>query len=270
MTVTLAPLAEVVKTLQAKKTLGQHFLVHKDICQRIAMSAGPLVGKTVIEIGPGPGGLTRSLLEQGACVYAIEKDTRCVAALAPLKEAYSEHFSLYIQDVRRVDFARFSSPLVIANLPYNISTQLLFMWLPFLEKFDKLILMFQKEVAERLYAQPSTKAYGRLSVLLQAKAHVTPLLHLAPGAFLPPPKVHSTVVSIVPKKAAYPDLAVYTALETLTKRAFTTRRKMVKNTLSLSEQQLAHHGIAARARAENITVEQFLSLAAHVDTFVIA
>jgi 16S rRNA (adenine1518-N6/adenine1519-N6)-dimethyltransferase len=257
----LSPLAEVAKTLQSQKSLGQHFLVHEDICRRIAISAGTLSGKIVIEIGPGPGGLTRSLLELGACVYAIEKDARCAAALAPLEEAYGERFSLHIQDALKVDFSIFSFPLVISNLPYNISTQLLFMWIPFLERFDKLVLMFQKEVAERLYAQPGTKAYGRLSVLLQAKAKVTKMFHLPPGVFLPPPKVHSTVVSIVPKRESYPSPVVYAALEMLTRSAFSTRRKMVKNTLFLPEQLFVQNGISPQARAEDLTVEQFLHLA---------
>jgi 16S rRNA (adenine1518-N6/adenine1519-N6)-dimethyltransferase len=224
------------------------------------MCAGSIAGKTIIEIGPGPGGLTRALLEQGAHVHAIEKDPRCAAALAPLQEVYSERFFLEFQDALRMDFSCLSNPSVISNLPYNISTQLLFRWLPSLEKFDQLVLMFQKEVAERLYAQPRTKAYGRLSVLLQTKAHITKMFHLPPGAFLPPPKVHSTVVSIVPKRENIPP-TVYDALCNLTRNAFAKRRKMIRNTQSLSEQMLTQNGISPHARAEDLTTEQFLKLA---------
>ncbi|MDR0406737.1 MAG: 16S rRNA (adenine(1518)-N(6)/adenine(1519)-N(6))-dimethyltransferase RsmA [Holosporales bacterium] len=261
----LPPLAEAIETLQTRKSLGQHFLVNEDICRRIAAYAGDICGKTVFEIGPGPGGLTRALLEQGAYVCAIEKDDRCALTLTPLQEVYGERFCLRFEDALRVDFSAFSSPIVVSNLPYNISTPLLFKWLPFLEQFCTLVLMFQKEVAERLYAQPRTKSYGRLSVLLQAKAHVTKLFHLPPGAFIPPPKVHSTVVLIEPKSVPR-QRELHTSLDAITKCAFSTRRKMVKTTLSslFSEQELLHLGISLQARAEELAVAQFLELAKYL------
>jgi 16S rRNA (adenine1518-N6/adenine1519-N6)-dimethyltransferase len=261
------PLREEVKALSADKTLGQHFLVDEGLCARIAACAGTLSGKTVIEIGPGPGGLTRALLARGASVCAIEKDLRCAAALAPLQTIYGNRLQIHWKDALSVDIttlipSEMPKPLIVANLPYNIANPLFLQWLPHLVRFEKWILMFQKEVADRLCAVPCTKDYGRLSVLAQSQASIRKEFFLPPGAFVPPPQVYSTVICCTPQEKP-PSLALYSSLERLTQRAFAMRRKMLKNTLRplFSEQELSALGIAPQSRAETLTVSQFLSLA---------
>jgi 16S rRNA (adenine1518-N6/adenine1519-N6)-dimethyltransferase len=263
----LSPLREEVKALSADKTLGQHFLVDESLCTRIATCAGILSGKTVIEIGPGPGGLTRALLARGASVCAIEKDPRCTAALAPLQTIYGNRFRIYWKDALSVDIttlipSEIPKPLIVANLPYNIASLLFLQWLPHLVRFEKWVLMFQKEVADRLCAAPCTKDYGRLSVLAQSQASLRKELFLPPGAFVPPPQVYSTVICCTSQEKP-PSFALYSSLERLTQRAFAMRRKMLKNTLRplFSEQELCTLGISPQSRAETLTITQFLSLA---------
>lgn len=255
--------------LATKKSLGQHFLLDSNITTRIAHAAGDLKDTTVIEIGPGPGGLTRALLESGADhVIAIEKDERCIAALAPLKEHYGERFTLIAGD------ALATSPLslceapraIVANLPYNVGTELVTQWLTELyhdaNAYRSITVMLQKEVAERLYAARGGKDYGRLSVMAQAICTAWPLIELPPGAFSPPPKVTSTVVQLKPKPRAPFDLAT---LERVTKAAFGTRRKMLRQSLKSlrvdAEQWCERAGIVPTDRAEQLSVEQFITLA---------
>lgn len=255
--------------LATKKSLGQHFLLDSNITTRIARSAGELKGATVIEIGPGPGGLTRALLEGDAeRVIAIEKDERCIDALAPLKAHYGERFTLIAGD------ALATSPLslcdapraIVANLPYNVGTEMVTRWLTELyhdaNAYRSITVMLQKEVAERLYAPRGSKEYGRLSVLAQAICTAFPLIELPPGAFSPPPKVTSTVVQLKPRPRATFDLA---ALERVTKAAFGNRRKMLRQSLKSlrvdAEQWCESVGIAPTERAEQLSVEQFITLA---------
>jgi 16S rRNA (adenine1518-N6/adenine1519-N6)-dimethyltransferase len=261
----LPSLASVVHALQANKRLGQHFLIDSKLCERIAACAGDLSGRTVFEIGPGPGGLTRALLQRGAFVHAFEQDPRCSAALAPLQDLYAPRLQIHWEDALQGDFRTFLSaedakPFVVANLPYNIATPLLLRWLPIVPLFERFVLMFQKEVADRLCAPPRTKSYGSLSVLTQTQAEVTAEFSLAPGAFVPPPRVHSTVVRLDPKGSALsPDR--YALLEKMTKNAFSSRRKMIRNALPfLSEEEWRVLGIPSCSRAEELTVSQYLSL----------
>ena len=184
--------------------MGQNFLLDLNITRRIARAAGPLEGKTVLEIGPGPGGLTRALLETGARrVVAVERDARCIEALGELASRAGDRLQIIEQDALTIDPATVSGNdtrlCVVANLPYNIATPLLIGWLKQIESFDRLVLMFQKEVADRLIASPGVKTYGRLSVAAQWRCEVKPLFNLPARAFTPPPKVDSTVVEFVPR-----------------------------------------------------------------------
>jgi 16S rRNA (adenine1518-N6/adenine1519-N6)-dimethyltransferase len=261
----LPPLRAVIadNDLAAKKSLGQNFLLDLNITNKIARAAGDVSDVTVVEIGPGPGGLTRALLANGAArVVAVERDRRCVQALQPLVQAADGRLQVIEDDAMRVDVLNISTAprAVVANLPYNIGTELLIGWLRNAGAFTSLTLMFQKEVAERVVAKPSTKAYGRLAVLAQATTIPKIVMLLPPQAFTPPPKVHSAVLQLHP--LAEP-LAPLPELERVTAAAFGQRRKMVKAGLAplFTETELRAHGIDPQLRAENLPVTQFCALA---------
>jgi 16S rRNA (adenine1518-N6/adenine1519-N6)-dimethyltransferase len=234
---------------------------------RIARAAGPLDHATVVEIGPGPGGLTRGLLAAGARrVVAIECDTRCLAALGELAAAYRERLEVIAGDALSLDPAALSDPprKIVASLPYNIATPLLLGWLGRIRDYESLTVMFQREVAERLTAAPRHKSYGRLSVLIQWVAEAQILFDIPPRAFVPPPKVTSSVVRIVPRLEPLAP-ATRSALERVTAAAFGQRRKMLRTslrTLGIAPNTLLDHaGVAPTARAEELTVAEFCALA---------
>lgn len=267
----LPPLREVIAAhdLGARKALGQNFLLDLNITRRIARAAGPLDGVTVLEVGPGPGGLTRALLEEGAArVIAVERDSRCIAALAAIAEAAPGRLEIVEGDALELDidalFARTGRMRVVANLPYNVATPLLLGWLDHLPAFDRFVLMFQREVADRLAAAPGSKTYGRLSVAAQWRCDVRPLFNLPARAFVPAPKVESTVVELIPL-AAPRSPADPAALERIVAAAFGQRRKMLRaalrGTLENPEEILRSCGIDPQARAEILSVEEFCAIA---------
>jgi 16S rRNA (adenine1518-N6/adenine1519-N6)-dimethyltransferase len=253
--------------LAARKSLGQNFLLDLNLIARIARAAAPLDGINVVEIGPGPGGLTRALLAAGAGgVTAIERDQRCVEALQELVTAYPNRLRVIAADALEIDPKGLLPPprKIVANLPYNIATALLLRWLPDLDAYQSLTLMFQKEVAARLAATPRSPTYGRLSVLVQWTARVTTLFDVAPRAFVPAPKVTSTLVRIEPRPEPLAPCR-RADLERVTAAAFGQRRKMLRQSLkSLGvdpEPMLAATGIAPTRRAEELSVEEFCALA---------
>ncbi|MCS6920885.1 MAG: 16S rRNA (adenine(1518)-N(6)/adenine(1519)-N(6))-dimethyltransferase RsmA [Elioraea sp.] len=262
------PLREVIAEhgLAARKSLGQHFLLDPNLLARIVREAGPLAGRHVIEIGPGPGGLTRALLDAGAAsVAAIERDPRCVAALADLVAESRGRLRVIEADALTVQAASLVPPprAIVANLPYNIATPLLVGWLREIAAYESLTLMFQAEVAERIVAAPGSRAYGRLAVLAQWVAEPRIVLRLPPRAFTPPPKVASAVVRLIPRQDQ-PGSDLFPAMERVTAAAFGQRRKMLRAALkSLGEAEalLAEAGIAADRRAETLSVAEFDRLA---------
>lgn len=266
----LPPLRDVIAAhgLRARKSLGQNFLHDLNLTGRIARAAGPLDGVTVLEVGPGPGGLTRALLDNGAArVIAIDADRRVAPVLDEIAAAYPGRLTPIIADALKYTPPVDRRPIrIVANLPYNIATPLLVRWLttqPWPPWFDGMVLMFQREVAERLVAVPSTKAYGRLSVLAQWRAAPRRLFDIDPRAFVPAPKVTSTVVGFDIRSAPAPcDRA---ALEAITAKVFGQRRKMLRASLrglvSDTERLLGDAGIAATLRAEDLTVDDFVVLA---------
>ncbi|HAD25108.1 MAG TPA: 16S rRNA (adenine(1518)-N(6)/adenine(1519)-N(6))-dimethyltransferase, partial [Alphaproteobacteria bacterium] len=248
----------------------QNFLLDLNLTGRIARAAGPVAGYRVIEVGPGPGGLTRALLAVGAeKVIAIEKDTRCIAALRPLAEAYPGRLEVIAGDALTFDLATLGAgpTKIVANLPYNIATPLLIGWLSPAQwppVWDNLTLMFQKEVAQRIVAQPGSKAYGRLSVITQWRCDAEILFDVPAKAFTPPPKVTSAIVQITPRAA--PMAAIAQAdLERVTMAAFGQRRKMLRRSLSglgvSVPDLLTLAGLEPTARAEEIDVAGFCALA---------
>ena len=273
----LPPLRDVIAAhgLAAKKSLGQNFLLDLNLTRRIARAAGPLEGATIYEVGPGPGGLTRALLMEGASrVIAVERDTRCIAALEDIAKAYPGRLDIVEDDALAIDETELlrarnvSGPLRIAsNLPYNIGSALLVKWLtrenwpPF---WQSLTLMFQREVAERLVAPPGNKDYGRLSILTQWRTRPRILFDVSPQAFTPPPKVTSAIVRIEPLPQPIAD-ARLEDLEAVTKAAFGHRRKMLRQSLkTLSSDTaalIAHAGLNPEVRAERLTIAQFAALA---------
>jgi 16S rRNA (adenine1518-N6/adenine1519-N6)-dimethyltransferase len=268
----LPPLREVIRRhgLIARKSLGQNFLLDLNLTARIARAAAPLEGATVIEVGAGPGGLTRALLAQGAKrVIAIERDQRALAALAEIAAHYPRRLEIVAGDALAFDarpHLRGERARVVANLPYNIATALLIGWLtaePWPPWFDALILMFQCEVAERIVAKPGGKTYGRLSVLTGWRTQAKILFDVAPSAFVPPPKVTSSVVRLIPRAAPAPCNAQ--VLQKVTEAAFGQRRKMLRQSLkSLGVDAgvlLDVAGIDPTARAEDIAVDGFVALA---------
>ena len=271
----LPPLGDVVRTLQlsARKTLGQHFILDLNLTRRIARAAGPLAGKTVVEIGPGPGGLTRALLLEGAeRVVAVERDERCWPALEAVAARYPGRLDLHLGDALHVEWRKLVAgikgrPIIVANLPYNVATLLLVGWLegePWPPWYSHMVLMFQKEVAERVVAAPSTKAYGRLAVLAQWRTRSRLLFTLKPEAFTPPPAVASAVVEFRPIENPQPECSVR-SLAKLTGAAFGQRRKMLRQSLkplvAEPEAILGAAGLAATLRGEALTVSDFARLA---------
>ena len=231
----LPPLRDVIARhgLDARKSLGQHFLLDPGLIGRIVQQAGQLDGRHVVEVGPGPGGLTRALLESAAAdILAVELDRRAIAALAELQAVHPGRLEVREADATRLDLAALvPAPRVLAaNLPYNVATPLLVGWLRQAAAWERLTLMFQLEVAERICAEPDTPAYGRLSVLAQWTCRTTLLLRLPPGAFVPPPKVWSAVVGLQPHPAQ-PPAELFGAMERLTAAAFGQRRKMLRGSL---------------------------------------
>jgi 16S rRNA (adenine1518-N6/adenine1519-N6)-dimethyltransferase len=269
----LPPLREVIRELglSAKKSLGQNFLLDFNLTRRIARAAGPLQGVTVVEVGPGPGGLTRALLLEGAArVVAIEKDSRCLPALQAIAALYPGRLDVVAADAREIDYAALDIPAparIIANLPYSVATPLLVAWLktePWPPWFDRLVLMFQREVADRIVAPPGGKDYGRLAVLSQWRTHPRLLLTLPAAAFTPRPKVDSALVAFVPNKAPEPPCDP-SELEKVTAAAFGQRRKMLRASLRQiapdSEALLQSLGLDPKARAEELGVADFVRIA---------
>jgi 16S rRNA (adenine1518-N6/adenine1519-N6)-dimethyltransferase len=268
----LPPLREVIHRhrLAAKKSLGQNFLLDLNLTARIARAGGPLEGITVVEIGPGPGGLTRALLACGAKrVIAIERDDRAIAALDEIAVRYPGRLDVVAADALRFDpRAHVSGETVriIANLPYNIATALLVDWLttePWPPWYESLVLMFQREVAERIVAAPGGKIYGRLSVLAGWRCEAKILFDVAPSAFVPMPKVTSSIVRLTPRAA--PLACDVEAIQRVTEAAFGQRRKMLRQSLKSlgidTSALLSEAGIEPTARAEEIPVEGFVALA---------
>jgi 16S rRNA (adenine1518-N6/adenine1519-N6)-dimethyltransferase len=252
--------------LSASKALGQNFILDRQLLARIAAVPGSLRGERAYEVGPGPGGLTRALLEAGAQVVAVERDRRCIPALAELQTEHGAALQVIEADALKVDEAAIAGrgAHVVANLPYNIGTALLLKWLagPWPPWWQSLTLMFQKEVAERIIAEPGGDAYGRLSVAVQWRAQAHIAMTVKPSAFVPPPKVTSAVVHIVP--AAQPEGVAPAVLERLTEAAFGQRRKMLRSSLKTypgALDALAQLGIDAQRRAETISVADFVRLA---------
>jgi len=273
MTEALPPLRDVLTKhgLRADKKLGQHFLLDLNLTAKIVRAAGDVVSGTTIEIGPGPGGLTRSLLAAGANVIAIERDLRCAPILEDLVTAYPGKLSVVWGDALKTEahMLGYAPRRIIANLPYNIGTELLLGWLDHAAQFESLTLMFQAEVGERLVAAPGSKTYGRLSVLVQWLCDVQPIFRIGPQAFTPPPQVDSVVVHLRPRPA--PRFAAEKSdIERVTAAAFGQRRKMLRQSLKTLAKDCgfadgtalcAQVGIDPEARAENLSVEQFCALA---------
>ena len=265
----LPPLREVIAQygIAARKSLGQNFILDLNLTRRIARAAGRLDDVTVIEIGPGPGGLTRALLAEGAGrIVAIERDPRCLAALGELAARYPGRLEIVEGDALALNPATLTEAprTIVANLPYNIATALLLRWLDNIGEYQSLTLMFQREVAERLVATPRSPAYGRLSVLVQWLCEPRVLFDLPPRAFVPPPKVISSVVALTPRPAPLAP-AAKPALERVTAAAFGQRRKMLRSSLKALnvpvEPLLAAARIPPSARAEELSVVEFCALA---------
>lgn len=266
----LPPLREVIAAhgLDARHSLGQHFLLDGNLTAQIVRAAGDLSGRHVIEVGPGPGGLTRALLASPvAKVVAIELDRRAVAAMAELATAFSGNsgrLTVIEANALQVDLPELvpAPRQIVANLPYNVASPLLVRWLRQASAFEQMTLMFQREVAEQIVAAPGTEAYGRLSVLVGwiCESHIA--LRLPPAAFVPPPKVWSAVVVLRPL-AVQPEPVLFSAMERLTAAAFGQRRKMLRGALRQlgGEALLARAGIAPERRAETLSVAEFDRLA---------
>ena len=267
----LPPLREIIERhgLQAKKSLGQNFLLDLNLTGKVARTAGDLSAATVIEVGPGPGGLTRALLMNGAAsVVAIERDARCIAALEEISAAYPNRLTIIEGDALATDFATLAGDAddvrIVSNLPYNIGTELLVRWLtvePWPPFWRSLTLMFQREVAERIVAAPDSDAYGRLGVLAGWRSQARIAFDVPRQAFTPPPKVTSSVVHLTPREQPLP--APLRALERVTQAAFGQRRKMLRQSLKAlgGEAMLAEVGIDPTRRPETLTVAEFVALA---------
>ena len=269
----LPPLRDIIRNLglTARKSLGQNFLLDFNLTRRIARAAGPLEGATIVEVGPGPGGLTRALLMEGASrVIAIEKDERCLPALAAIEVAYPGRLEIVAGDARSVDFGALNlrrPARIVANLPYSVATPLLIGWLktePWPPWFDRLVLMFQREVALRIVAKPGSKDFGRLAVLSQWRTDPRILLTLPTAAFTPRPKIDSSLVELVPKNA--PQLLCdVSTLERVTAAAFGQRRKMLRSSLRQitpeAEELLQGLGIDPKRRAEELQIGDFCRIA---------
>jgi 16S rRNA (adenine1518-N6/adenine1519-N6)-dimethyltransferase len=268
----LPPLREVIARhgLSARKSLGQNFLLDLNLTARIARAAGPLEGVTVVEVGPGPGGLTRALLATGAArVIAVERDERAIGALEEIAAHYPGRLEIVLGDAQTFDprpMLNGAPARIVANLPYNIGTQLLIDWLctePWPPWYDMMVLMFQREVAERIVAVGDEEAYGRLGVLANWRAETKILFDISPAAFTPPPKVTSSVVRLRPR--ANPEPCERRLLEQVAAAAFNQRRKMLRQSLKPlgvdPEQLAAAAGIEATRRAETVPVSGFVAMA---------
>ncbi|MDE2385400.1 MAG: 16S rRNA (adenine(1518)-N(6)/adenine(1519)-N(6))-dimethyltransferase RsmA [Alphaproteobacteria bacterium] len=268
----LPPLREVIEAhgLSANKALGQNFLFDLNLTRRIARAAAPLTGCTIVEIGPGPGGLTRALLAEGATrVVAVERDERALPALAEIAAHYPGRLEVIHGDALQVDLpARISGPAkIVANLPYKVGTPLLIGWLaqePWPPWYSSLTLMFQKEVALRIAAAPGSEAYGRLSVISQWRCEAKRLFDVNRSAFTPPPKITSSIVQLIPRTKCEPACSV-AALERVTAAGFGQRRKMLRQSLKAvfakPEAVLEELGLDPTARAEELAVADFARLA---------
>ncbi len=275
----LPPLRDIIARhgLAARRKLGQNFLLDLNLTARIARAAGDLTGVTVIEIGPGPGGLTRALLETDAArVIAVERDQRCIEALAELAAVYPDRLTVIPGDALETDLTTLAGPgetvKIIANLPYNIATPLLIKWLRQINGFSGMTLMFQKEVAQRLAAAPRSKSYGRLTVITGWLCEIVALFDISPQAFVPAPKVTSTVVSLTPRTQPLAP-ARMAMLERVTAAAFGQRRKMLRSSLkSISNDPvslLSGCDIDPTSRAEELDIAAFCALAQAIDAQVI-
>jgi 16S rRNA (adenine1518-N6/adenine1519-N6)-dimethyltransferase len=263
------PLREVIARhgLSASKALGQNFILDRQLLARIAAIPGPLDGRAVYEVGPGPGGLTRALLDTGATVIAVERDRRCIPALAELQDAFPDRLRLIQGDAMKVDeeVEAGTAVQVVANLPYNVGTALLLKWLggeAWPPWWRSLTLMFQKEVAERIVAKPGSDAFGRLAVAAQWRSTPRIAMRVSRSAFVPPPKVTSAVVHIVPAQA--PEGVDPRVIERVTEAAFGQRRKMLRSSLGRlpgALNALETLRIDPRRRAETLTVEDYVRLA---------
>ena len=272
----LPPLREVITAhqLTARKSLGQNFLLDLNLTAKIARQAGDLSACDILEIGPGPGGLTRGLLSEGARkILAIEKDNRCLPALEEIEKAFPGRLQVINEDALRLDPAQYlTAPIrIISNLPYNVGTELLIRWLtppnwpPF---WKSLTLMFQKEVAQRIVAQPGSKAYGRLAILAQWRSEVKIVLNLPPDAFTPPPKVSGAVIHLEALPAPR-YVANQKVLESLVGAAFNQRRKMLRSALKGLSPEIEDHlkaaGLSPTERAEQVSLEGFCALARQLE-----
>jgi len=268
----LPPLREVIREygLSARKALGQNFILDLNLTGRIARAAGPFIGRTIVEIGPGPGGLTRALLAAGAeRIVAIERDNRCLPALEQIGAHYPGRLEIVMADATTFDPGRLAAGncTIVGNLPYSVATPLLIGWLcaePWPPWYESMTLMFQREVAERIVAGHGGKSYGRLSVLAQWRTRPKMLFHLAPTAFTPSPKVMSTLVRFEPIPVPWPQCSRAT-LERITAAAFGQRRKMLRTSLKKAfakpEEALVEANIDPTARAEELSVDDFGRLA---------
>ncbi|MGB7419393.1 MAG: 16S rRNA (adenine(1518)-N(6)/adenine(1519)-N(6))-dimethyltransferase RsmA [Erythrobacter sp.] len=270
----LPPIRETIARhgLSASKALGQNFLLDEQLLDRIAAIPGDLNGESVLEVGPGPGGLTRALLRAGAKVMAIETDPRCLPALAELSDAFPGQLTLIEGDAMAINHAALfaGEPFhVVSNLPYNVGTALFVRWLSgehWPPTWRSLTLMFQREVAERIVARPDTRAYGRLAVLAQWRARAALAMKVHRSAFTPPPKVMSAIIHVTPR-AAPAGIAART-LENLTAAAFGQRRKMLRQSLKAvpgASDALAATGIDPMRRAETLSIDEFAALARKLD-----
>ena len=268
----LPPLREVIRqhALSARKSLGQNFLLDLNLTARIARAAGPLEDATVVEVGPGPGGLTRALLALGARhVIAVERDQRALPALEEIAHRYPGRLEVVCTDAQQFDprpFLGSTRGKIVANLPYNIATQLLIGWLslePWPPWYDMMVLMFQREVAERIVARENDEAYGRLGVLANWRAETRILFDISPAAFVPQPQVTSSVVRLIPRSA--PETCDRRALEQVAAAAFGQRRKMLRQSLKSLSVDPAKLAAAARVdptrRAETIPISGFVAMA---------
>ncbi len=264
---TLPPLREIIARhgLGARRALGQHFLLDGNLAAQMVRAAGALDGRHVIEIGPGPGGLTRAILASAAAsLVAIEIDSRAVNAVRELIAVWPGRLTVFEADALEVDLAALVPPprQIIANLPYNVATPLLLRWLREATAFEQMTLMFQQEVAERICAQTGGPEFGRLSVIAQWICSTELVLRVPPEAFVPPPKVWSAVVRLTPHRTQ-PDTALFTSMERLTAAAFGQRRKMLRGALRPvgGATLLASAGIGPDRRAETLSVAEFDRLA---------
>jgi 16S rRNA (adenine1518-N6/adenine1519-N6)-dimethyltransferase len=260
---TWPPLRDIIAKfgLRADKSLGQHFLLDPDLLDSIRRQAEPLAGRNVIEIGPGPGGLTRALLNSAAAqVVAVELDPRAVAAIEDLAGSAYGRLKILAADALKTDLPELvpAPRVIVANLPYNIGTPLLIKWLAQAAEYESMVLMFQLEVAERICAAPDTSAYGRLSVIAQWLCDVAITMQIPAAAFSPPPKVDSALVRLIPKPVQPPPMH-FKAMERLTAAAFGQRRKMLRGALKSlgGEKLLTEAGIDGQRRAETLSVPEF-------------